>query len=454
MHQRIIVKDMSSSKPPSSNIKKTALADAPPKIGKTRAPDAEEGVSAPLEPWQKKPLGINDAARTDSVEMRKLMRDGQVPDGFPGPTTVLFICTRTDSGIAPKQIVDISNVIRPMGLKVFVASPMNPPFGLELKRVADKLINIPARDFSIRALFRLRRQVVKYGINVIHSHGRTAGVYSRLLGMMTGVSVVHTFHGIPIDNSIGGKIRHFVDQLLGISKYIPIFGSAAEKERALERKLMSVEHEAILIESPVNLANFPKRKMTIAPFCKVNREQPETLKLIRIGGFLRPESTRGHEVFLKLAKETENQGQWTCAGFTKDKLIRFGVPPKTLEVAGPMSDPTKWLYSLDVFVSTSTGDGQIYGSLQAMAAGCVCLLSNVPAHQGFLKHQAALLFDPKEPTSFATALNDVRNDKALRDMLLGNARYMLERFHNAETFQGKLLEIYRSSAKRTAGLVL
>jgi glycosyltransferase involved in cell wall biosynthesis len=431
-----------SSSPPPNNSKKPAFPGSAAKSG--------QAANSPLkEAWQAPP-----GASTDSVEMRQLMRDGQVPNGFPGPTTVLFICTRTDTGIAPKHIVDIIKVIRPMGIKSFIASPMSPPFGLELKRVADKMINIPAKNFSIGAFFRLRRQILKYGINVIHSHGRTAGVYSRLLGITTKVAVIHTFHGIPIEKTLGGEFRHFIDKLLGMSRFTPVFGSLAEKERALEQKLISTEHEAMLLESSIDLSNFPKRKTTQSPFSKVDRNRPETLNQIRIGGFLRAESTRGHDIFLKLAKETENQGKWSCAGLSRDRVVKFGAPPPGLEIGGPMMDPTKWMYSLDVFVSTSTGDGQIYGALQAMAAGCVCLLSNVPAHQGFLKHQTALLFDPKDSRSFATALNDVRNDKALRDMLLGNARYMLERFHNADTFQGKLVEIYRASAKRTAGLVL
>lgn len=418
-----------------------ATVEPPVSSGQSRAPKPEA--------WQ-----AAAPATTDSVEMRKLMRDGHVPDGFPGPTTILFICTRTDGGIAPKQIVDIVNVMKPLGLKSFIASPMNPPFGFELKRVADKMINIPAREFSFGAFFRLRRQILKYGINVIHSHGRTAGVYSRLLGITTKVAVIHTFHGIPNEKTIAGKFRLFVDQLLGISRFTPVVSSNAEKDRALEKKLISTEHETMLIESSIDLSKYPKRKTNQTPFSKIDRNRPETLTQIRIGGFLRPESTRGHDIFLKLAKDTENQGQWSCAGLSRDRVVKFGAPPAGLEIAGPMSDSTKWMYSLDVFVSTSTGDGQIYGALQAMAAGCVCLLSNVEAHQGFLKHQAALLFDPKDPKSFATALDDIRNDKALRDMLLGNARYMLERFHNADTFQGKLIEIYRTSAKRTAGLVL
>lgn len=432
---------MSSSKPPAIRSKNPAIKESAVQSGKSTTPR--------LEAWQ-----VATPATTDSIEMRKLMRDGYVPDGFPGPTTVLFICTRTDGGIAPKQIVDIMKVIRPLGLKCFIASPMNPPFGFELKRVSDKMINIPAREFSFRAFFRLRRQILRYGINVIHSHGRTAGVYSRLLGITTKVSVIHTFHGIPNEKSLSGKIRHFIDQVLGISRFTPVVGSTAEQERALERKLISTEHEPVLVESSIDLAKYPKRKSFQSPFCKVDHNRPETKNQIRIGGFLRPESTRGHDVFLKLAKDAENQGQWSCAGLSRDRVVKFGAPPIGLEIAGPMSDSSKWMYSLDVFVSTSTGDGQIYGALQAMAAGCVCLLSDVAAHQGFLKHQAAILFNPGDPKSFATALNNVRNDKSLRDMLTGNARYMLERFHNAETFQSKLIEIYRTGAKRTAGLVL
>lgn len=464
---------MSSSKPPSASNKNSPKSAAKSPASGGLDPGANSGqmravnsgqmraansgqINSGQEPAPTRPEAWQqqESPAVNSIEMRKMLSDGYVPDGFPGPTTVLFICTRTDAGIAPKQIIDIVNVIRPLGIKSFIASPMNPPFGFELKRVANKMINIPSRDFSILALFRLRRQIVKYGINVIHSHGRTAGVYSRLLGIMTGVHVIHSFHGIPVDNSFGGQVRHFIDQLLGISKFTPVVGSLAEQERARERKLITEEHEPMVIESSVDLNKYPKRKTNATPFGAVDRNRPETQNFVRIGGFLRPESTRGHDAFLKIAKEAENQGKWTCAGLSRDKVVKFGAPPATLEIAGPMSDSTKWLYSLDVFVSTSTGDGQIYGALQAMAAGCVCLLSDVPAHQGFVKHQAALLFNPKEPSSFVKVLNDVRSDKALRDMLLGNARYMLERFHNADTFQGKLVEIYRTAAKRTAGLVL
>lgn len=425
--------------------------DQSPLTGSIDAPISEPPAARGLidEPWRK--TGEIPLARTlEDRKRAKLEKKAYVPEGFPGPTTVLFITSKSDGGIAPKQIIDIANMIRPIGIRVFIAAPTNPPHGFELKRVADKLISVPPRDFSWKTLFELRRQVVKHSVSLIHSHGRTAGLYARLLHIMTGVEVVHTFHGIPNEPGLGGRLRHFVDQLLGMTRFIPVFGSETEKQRALEKRLISTEHDAMILDSAIDLAKFPKRKQALFPFCSVDLMRPETHNRIRIGAFLRVESTRGHDLFLKVAAEAAGQGQWSCAGYPRERLGKFGNLHESLEVVGPVQDIGKWLNSLDVFVSTSTGDGQIYGALQAMAAGCICLLSNVPAHQAFVKHQAALLFDPADPKSLAQAINDVRSNKALRDMLLGNARYMLERFHNEETFRNKLLESYRQAAKRTA----
>lgn len=431
------------------------IAVHPQRISEGHESPDTGGVPTPRsmidEPWRK--TGEIPIAQTlEDRKRQKLEKKAFVPEGFLGPTTVLFITAKSDGGIAPKQIIDIAQMIRPVGLKIFIAAPTNPPHGFELKRVADKLISIPARDFSFGTLLTLRRQILKHSVSLIHSHGRTAGLYARLLRIMTGVEVIHTFHGIPNEPGLGGRFRQFVDQMLSMVPFIPVFGSDIEKERALEKKLISIEHDPMILLSAIDLNKFPKRKQNEMPFALIDKTRPETNNRVRIGGFLRVESTKGHAQFLKAAAAMAQEGQWSCAGYPRERLGKFGNINQSLEVIGPMQDVPKWLYSLDVFVSTSTGDGQIYGALQAMAAGCVCLLSDIPAHQPFVKHQAALLFNPDDPKSLSNALNDVRSDKALRDMLIANSRYMLERFHNEEGFRTKILESYRLAAKRTAKL--
>ena len=387
---------------------------------------------------------------TEAQLLEKKIGYHGTPEGFPGPTTILFITARSDSGRSPQQILELMRILKPMGIRIFAASPVNPPYGYEIKKLADKFIPIPHRDFSFSALLRIRKSMRKYKIGILHSHGRTAGVYSRLLGMLTGASVVHTYHGIPIEPGFKGQIKAAVDKFLAGLNFDGVFSSDSEREKAIQHGVFKDDREGIVIEGAVDFDRFPKRKNNQIALGHVDRTKPETLTNIRVGAFLRPESTRGHEHFLRLVQDSIGQAQFTCAGMSREKLQQIGPIPENLEVLGPMSDTTAWLYSLDVFVSTSTGDGQAMGALEAMAAGAVCVLSNVGAHQAFEKHHAAILFDPSSTKGFLKVLADLRNDKSVRDMVLGNSRYMLERFHDAQTFKTKILEIYRTAARRLA----
>lgn len=370
------------------------------------------------------------------------------PEGFPGPTTVLLITARSDSGRAPQQILELMRMLKSSGIRVFAASPVNPPYGYEIKKLADKFIPIPHREFSFSAMLRIRQSIRKHRVNIVHSHGRTAGVYSRLLGFLTGASVLHTYHGIQSDAGFSGQLKLVVDKILARFEFDAIFSSEAERQKALQKGIARDDRETFLIENAVDLERFPKRKHGQTALAQVDRSKPETVTGIRVGAFLRPESTRGHEHFLRIVNESIGQAVFTCAGMSREKLAKIGSIPSNLEVLGPMPDPTAWLSSLDIFVSTSTGDGQVVGALEAMAAGAICVLSNVTAHQAFEKQHAAILFDPKSVQGFLKVLSDLRNDNSVRDMVLGNSRYMLERFHDGHTFKSKILELYRAGAKR------
>lgn len=382
---------------------------------------------------------------TSSLGLKGLLRE--TPEGFPGPTTALLVAARSDNAAA-KHMMELAFALKEAGLRIFIASPLNPPYGYELKKFADKFIQIPHRHFSFAALLRLRKSVRKHGVTIVHSHGRTAGVYSRLIGLMSDASIIHTYHGIPNEPGFGGDMKQLLDQILAHTEYDPVFLSPTERTRAISKHVVKETREAFLIENSVDLASFPKRKKSQAPFSKVDRDEPSTLKDIRIGSYLRPESPKGHDLFLKLAREARDQAKFTCIGISRERLAQYGEIPENLEVVGHVVDTTPWLYSLDVFVSTSTADGQIIGSLEAMAAGAVCILSNVAAHEQFDKHSAALLFEPKSVQNFVMVLNRVRTDRALRDQLVGNSRLMIERFYDAAGFKAKMLELYKNAARK------
>lgn len=396
---------------------------------------------------------ISLQARAAAAEAKRSTAQ-RIPDGFPEAVTALFIIARSDVGPAPKHMFELIRSLKPSGFRILIASPVNPPFAFEYKKQAEHFINIPHREFNFKALMKLRRTIKKYDVNLIHSHGRAAGVYSRLLGYMTKVAVVHTYHGIQSDSSFSGEMKHWLDKFLARFKFDPVFFSESERQRAIDKGVVLASRESQIIEDAVDLKRFPKRKNANLAFGKVQKGNPETQAIIRVGAFLRPENRRSFEPFLKLAKDCGDIAQFTCAGVSRNTLSQKGAIPESLEVVGPLADPLEWMYSLDVLVSTTLSEAPVIDSLEAMAAGCICILSDIPSHTKLFEQHAALLFDPMAPDSFRTALATARDDLPTREMILGNSRYMVERFHDADTFKSKLMETYRQGIKRALGLVL
>lgn len=437
-------------KPPTAPIG-SALGKMPPAPPPIEPPLATETLPPVEGPSSTGPFSLQTRAENAEAKRTNAQR---IPDGFPEAVTALFIIARSDVGPAPKHMFEVIRTLKGTGFRILIASPVNPPFAFEYKKQAERFINIPHRDFSFSSLMKLRRTIKKYNVNLIHSHGRTAGVYSRLLGFLTKVAVVHTYHGIQTDTSASGNVKLFVDQILARFKFDPVFFSANERERAIAKGVVLASREAQIIEDAVDLKLYPKRKNANLAFGKVQPGKPETQNKIRVGAHLRPENRRSFEPFLKLAKECSGIAQFTCAGVSRTTLAQKGAIPEGLEVVGPVADPTEWMYTLDAMVNTTLSDAPILDSLEAMAAGCICILSDTPAHIKLHEQNSALIFDPKSPDTFKSALAVARDDRAMREGILGNSRYMIERFHDADAFKTKLLEIYRQGIKRALGLVL
>jgi glycosyltransferase involved in cell wall biosynthesis len=70
-----------------------------------------------------------------------------------------------------------------------------------------------------------------------------------------------------------------------------------------------------------------------------------------------------------------------------------------------------WLKRADVFVSVSLFEGQPNAVLEAMAAGCPTVLSDIPAHRELLGDQETLFVDPASPASVALGLARSLDDR-------------------------------------------
>lgn len=330
-------------------------------------------------------------------------------------------------------MLDLLRAFGSSGFEFFIASPEQEPYAEQFHELTKKFFEIPSRSFSPIAFFQLLRAIRRARIDVIHSHGRAAGIYSRLLGLATGVRVLHTFHGIHREPSFNGRLKLLVDQILSYFPFTPIYVSENESREAIQFGCVRPGVVGFVIENAVDTSRFGSRK---AP--------PMSGASLRIGAFVRDDVVKGPDLLLSLTQEFSGAGQWTCAGISRAELSVHGDVPDQLEILDRLREPATWLQSLDIFVSTARNEGLPLGVLEAMAAGCLCVLSDIPAHVNF--KAAALLFNPEDSASFSNALSRLKSDPSLRLSLLEKERELIANRHSLEAFAGKLARAYSTSA--------
>lgn len=388
-------------------------------------------------PLQSGPISMtHDKVINKSTKKKGLEPNQVTPIGFPGPVNLLLITGRSDWGLAPRKVIEIVKLLKPIGVRVVVAAPSEPPHGNEFRKHSNNFIAIKKDEFSLNDLFRLNRAIKNLEINIIHSHGRIGGIYSRLLGMRTGIPVIHTFHGIAKRKGLKGAIYSILERLLSHGKFIGVFPSDSEYKQALQAGLVSGKQPPFILEKGIDPKTFPKKKRTTFAGAKV-----------RIGAVARSGAANGPDLLLQLANATGDIAQWSSSGLDKDHLTRWGNVPDNFEVTNSSTELLGWLQSLDVFICTSRHEGHANGVLEALAAGVPCVLSQIPAHQAFSAAQAALLFEAEDSAALRTILQNLRQDVGLRNSLVSNGTYYLERFHNWDKYIDDTLELYRSGLR-------
>ena len=109
---------------------------------------------------------------------------------------ILEISSRSDIGGGPEQLFKIVSNLEDR-FRFFCACPDQQPYFEKITNEGIPVLRLPHRRFEIKSFFRLLRWTRKNRISVVHSHGRGAGIYARLLKIFNRkLKIVHNFHGI------------------------------------------------------------------------------------------------------------------------------------------------------------------------------------------------------------------------------------------------------------------
>lgn len=292
-------------------------------------------------------------------------------------------------GGGPKQVHEILHYLRD-DFEFYVAAPNTGEYAEAFQSEALSFFELPQQKFSFQKLLALYLFVRKHKINIVHSHGFGAGLYSRPLKVF-GAKIIHTFHGLHFNKGLRGHLKTCTEWVLKFLTDIHVTVSKSESRKAQKLDIYSQTIPNGLskeqLEKQKKNLNWPPQTIgclsrldphknvsqVIEIFHHWKKEHPE-LKLLIAG-----EGEQRNELALK-CKELGLENDVQFLGF---------------------QEAYQFFDRIDLLVSASRGEGLPYTIMEAMAYELPILISAVDGHEDLAKKEClySLSSTPELPDS-------------------------------------------------------
>lgn len=302
---------------------------------------------------------------------------------------VLLITGRADIGGGPGHVLQLIDGLAGH-CQLFVACPQEAPYWdrYQARLGPQRMLAIPKRRLTLAALSAVRRFVADQGIELLHSHGSAASVYSRLIGALSGVPVVHTHHGLFFVSRPGGlkrRLRLAIERLMEQATALSIFVS--EGDQTLARSAGFGYDKSRVIGNGVAIpaaamplakrAGWPLRIATVNYYNEA--KNPELL--LAIIAALAARAGAVPEALVEIHVYGDGDGRAAFAA-----RLRAAGHQRFVHLHGAVPDLRERLPAHALFLSCSRWEGLPYAVIEAMAAGLPAVLSRVPGHDEILAH--------------------------------------------------------------------
>lgn len=349
---------------------------------------------------------------------------------------VLLLSVRSDIGGGPKHVYDLMFHAKSSGIEYYIAAPSDGDFSGKFKDLSFSFFQIPFRKFSLIKFFQLIGFIHKNKIKIVHSHGRGAGLYSRLLKLF-GFKVVHTFHGVHIGEGLVGKIKLLMDKILIplTDKFICV--SESERLSAITEGVTSID-KTIVINNGVELYGLRSKarndKVIVGTLARFNHQKGLDILVGYIYKFVH-ESDTNFEVHIA------GDGE----GFLiTEQLIKTKELDHVIKLMGPTREPINFLYSLDFYISFARFEGLPIAVLEAMSCGIPCLLSKVVGNIDIVEHEKnGLLFDLDNYESFKVEFEKMLDQEYREKFIQPSLKTIRDKF-SVESMCEKTYEVYKT----------
>ena len=305
---------------------------------------------------------------------------------------ILFITLRADHGGGPKHIdLLINNLSSEM--EIFIACPQDKPY-YDLWSKSEKVKDIfilPYRKFSVKKLLGLNKFIKDNDIKIIHSHGKGAGIYSRMLKILNPkLKIVHTLHGVHIGEYgfLKKSAYIFLERFLTLftDKFINV--SNSENDTCLKLGLFSKDKSEVVYSGIKALLKDNNAKM------KFNLSNKKVVTTIS-----RFDYAKNMSLAYEIAKNFKDNSNivflWLGDGDDRAKFESMAQKDgANIIFTGFTDEVPAYLSATDIYLSTSRWEGLPYALIEAQSLGIPVVATNVVGNNEVVENgKSGFLFE-------------------------------------------------------------
>lgn len=336
--------------------------------------------------------------------------------------TVMHLIDTTGPGGAETVFIDLADKMRNFGYRSITVVRGKGWVYDELCKRDLKPIIVPAKgSFNVKFVWSLLKLVRVNRVALIQSHLLGSNVYAAIVGILSRVPVVATYHGM-VDvspNERFKRAKHWVMQH-GISHYVTVSQRLAKNVQA--QGLLDPAKSSTIYNG-IDISRY--EKMAARPLVdELGIAQDSVL----VGSVGNVRAAKDYAMLVKAAAivvERNAKVHFVIAGHKKAELmdeldtliLKLGLK-SNVHFIGFCDDSAQFLAQMDVFALSSKSEGFSISTIEGMATGLPVLVTRCGGPEEIVSHgETGWMVEPQSETVFANALLMLLSDESLREKL-------------------------------------
>ncbi len=354
-------------------------------------------------------------------------------------TKILLISASAKTGGGPSHIFLLKNILKDE-FDFYLAMPK--VVNLSEKFDRRKYLEITERKIILKDIIRLVLFSKKNSINIIHAHGKGAGLIARIIKIFLNKPLIYTFHGIHTIclNRFKKYFYIIYENLTGWIDDEKVFVSLSEKIQASKMKIVTRKNQCIINNSTENMIPLDVKTKKNNFKIGIRNQKKNIISVCRL-----VDQKNIFEIF-EIARNLQIYNFIILGdGYLLDKA-RFFINSNNINnvyLFGNKNNVFKYLYESDLFLSTSLYEGHPISILEAMSIGLPIIASKVTGNIDTIKdNYSGLLYRLGDINQAVYCIKRIMNDNSLKSKISFNAFSSHRKLFTTNKMKKSYLSLY------------